>query len=132
MRWYIMTSPATDAETKKHFRDHGFFGLKESQVGGHPPLGAHPTGQQWGRGRICSRHLAMPGLRLKGGRAAAEEGTVWLLQLGTCHAEGRIMGSRAGCAELPSDCTPPAPSVAAQTLLPRRRSSSSARERCRR
>lgn len=32
MRWYIMTSPATDAETKKHFRDHGFFGLKESQV----------------------------------------------------------------------------------------------------
>ena len=32
LRWYIMTSPATDAETKKHFRTHGFFGLKESQV----------------------------------------------------------------------------------------------------
>lgn len=33
LRWYIMTSPATDAETKKHFRANGFFGLKESQVG---------------------------------------------------------------------------------------------------
>ncbi|PRW59645.1 UDP-N-acetylglucosamine diphosphorylase 2-like isoform B [Chlorella sorokiniana] len=32
LRWYIMTSPATDAETKKHFRSNGFFGLKESQV----------------------------------------------------------------------------------------------------
>jgi UDP-N-acetylglucosamine/UDP-N-acetylgalactosamine diphosphorylase len=27
-----MTSPATDAATRKHFRDHAFFGLKESQV----------------------------------------------------------------------------------------------------
>lgn len=27
-----MTSPATDAETKRHFRDNGFFGLKEAQV----------------------------------------------------------------------------------------------------
>lgn len=40
LRWYIMTSPATDAETKKHFRSNGFFGLKESQArvergGGH-------------------------------------------------------------------------------------------------
>lgn len=34
LRWYIMTSPATDAETKKHFRSNGFFGLKESQAGG--------------------------------------------------------------------------------------------------
>lgn len=33
LRWYIMTSPATDAETKKHFRSNGFFGLKESQAG---------------------------------------------------------------------------------------------------
>ena len=32
LRWYIMTSPATDEETKKHFRAHAFFGLKESQV----------------------------------------------------------------------------------------------------
>ncbi|PSC69582.1 UDP-N-acetylglucosamine diphosphorylase 1-like isoform B [Micractinium conductrix] len=32
LRWYIMTSPPTDAETKKHFRDHAFFGLRESQV----------------------------------------------------------------------------------------------------
>ena len=28
-----MTSPATDAETRRHFRDNGFFGLKEAQVG---------------------------------------------------------------------------------------------------
>ena len=27
-----MTSPATDAETKAHFRSNRFFGLKESQV----------------------------------------------------------------------------------------------------
>ena len=32
LRWYIMTSGATDAETKRHFRDQGFFGLAESQV----------------------------------------------------------------------------------------------------
>jgi UDP-N-acetylglucosamine/UDP-N-acetylgalactosamine diphosphorylase len=27
-----MTSPATDAETRRHFRAHAFFGLKDSQV----------------------------------------------------------------------------------------------------
>ena len=27
-----MTSPATDAATRKHFRDHAFFGLREAQV----------------------------------------------------------------------------------------------------
>ncbi|EFN54432.1 hypothetical protein CHLNCDRAFT_31829 [Chlorella variabilis] len=32
LRWYIMTSPATDAATRKHFRDHAFFGLREAQV----------------------------------------------------------------------------------------------------
>lgn len=32
LRWYIMTSPATDGETKKHFKDNAFFGLKEAQV----------------------------------------------------------------------------------------------------
>lgn len=50
LRWYIMTSPATDADTKKHFRDHAFFGLRESQV----------TGASWGGraawGRVTHGH----------------------------------------------------------------------------
>lgn len=47
-----MTSPATDAETKKHFRDHGFFGLKESQVGCRSwrPLGSWAVVQAAVRG----------------------------------------------------------------------------------
>ena len=32
LRWYIMTSPATDAETRSHFADHAFFGLRPAQV----------------------------------------------------------------------------------------------------
>ena len=41
LRWYIMTSPATDAETKKHFRSNGFFGLKESQASLRAVVGPH-------------------------------------------------------------------------------------------
>ncbi|GAB4820374.1 hypothetical protein N2152v2_007420 [Parachlorella kessleri] len=32
IRWYLMTSAATDAETKKHFRENSYFGLKPSQI----------------------------------------------------------------------------------------------------
>lgn len=32
IRWYIMTSAATDAETKKHFEENSFFGLNPTQV----------------------------------------------------------------------------------------------------
>ena len=32
VRWYIMTSAATDQETKAFFRQRSYFGLTESQV----------------------------------------------------------------------------------------------------
>ena len=32
IRWYIMTSAATDANTKAFFRRRSFFGLDESQI----------------------------------------------------------------------------------------------------
>ena len=32
VRWYIMTSAATDQETKNFFRQRSHFGLTESQV----------------------------------------------------------------------------------------------------
>ena len=32
VRWYIMTSEATDQETKAFFRQRSYFGLTESQV----------------------------------------------------------------------------------------------------
>lgn len=30
--WYIMTSPGNDAATRRFFRDHGYFGLREADV----------------------------------------------------------------------------------------------------
>jgi len=30
--WYIMTSPLNDADTRKYFKEHHFFGLKEADV----------------------------------------------------------------------------------------------------
>lgn len=32
LRWYVMTSPATDAATRRHFEENGFFGLRPAQV----------------------------------------------------------------------------------------------------
>lgn len=32
MRWYVMTSATTDADTKQHFEQHNFFGLQRDQV----------------------------------------------------------------------------------------------------
>ena len=32
LRWYIMTSPATDTETRIYFQQHDYFGLKPEQV----------------------------------------------------------------------------------------------------
>lgn len=32
MRWYIMTSAATDAQTREFFQQHAHFGLDASQV----------------------------------------------------------------------------------------------------
>jgi UDP-N-acetylglucosamine/UDP-N-acetylgalactosamine diphosphorylase len=32
LRWYIMTSPATDAETRRHFANNAHFGLRPDQV----------------------------------------------------------------------------------------------------
>ncbi|KAL0052616.1 hypothetical protein WJX82_004822 [Trebouxia sp. C0006] len=32
VRWYIMTSPSTDAPTKEHFKEHHYFGLDPDQL----------------------------------------------------------------------------------------------------
>ena len=32
IRWYIMTSPATDLDTQSFFKEHGYFGLDEDQI----------------------------------------------------------------------------------------------------
>jgi len=58
VRWLIMTSPFTHADTLAHFEQHSFFGLQRSQVGGG--LG---SGRVGGHTCMASRALAQAYLR---------------------------------------------------------------------
>lgn len=56
LRWYIMTSPFTHADTLEHFESHGFFGLQREQIfffqqGFLPALTESGTGGGAGGGR---------------------------------------------------------------------------------
>ena len=55
-----MTSAATDADTKKHFRENSYFGLKPSQLvffqqASQPRKAARPTQLLVWHARLCSR-----------------------------------------------------------------------------